>query len=76
MFCEHGLLFRTTAGGGMMYPPTACMMCILLELVAKYIKNAWQNCQAFFGGDSRDRTGDLLNAIQALYHLSYIPVWI
>ena len=26
-----------------------------------------------FGGDSRGRTGDLLNAIQALYHLSYIP---
>ena len=25
------------------------------------------------GGDSRDRTGDLLNAIQALYQLSYTP---
>ncbi len=27
-----------------------------------------------FGGDSRGRTGDLLNAIQALYQLSYTPV--
>ena len=26
-----------------------------------------------FGGDSRGRTGDLLNAIQALYQLSYTP---
>ena len=25
------------------------------------------------GGDSRGRTGDLLNAIQALYQLSYTP---
>ena len=25
------------------------------------------------GGDDRDRTDDLLNAIQALYQLSYIP---
>ena len=32
-----------------------------------------------FGGDSRSRTGDLLNAIQALYQLSYTPmvlVWV
>ena len=27
----------------------------------------------FNGGDSRGRTGDLLNAIQALYQLSYTP---
>ena len=27
----------------------------------------------FRGGDSRGRTGDLLNAIQALYQLSYTP---
>ena len=26
-----------------------------------------------YGGDSRGRTGDLLNAIQALYQLSYTP---
>ena len=26
-----------------------------------------------FGGDNRDRTGDLLNAIQALSQLSYTP---
>ena len=28
---------------------------------------------AFFGGDKRDRTADLLNAIQALSQLSYTP---
>ena len=29
-----------------------------------------------FGGDSRDRTGDLLLARQALSHLSYIPSYL
>ena len=29
-----------------------------------------------FGGDKRDRTADLLNAIQALSQLSYTPVWV
>ena len=28
-----------------------------------------------FGGDKRDRTADLLNAIQALSQLSYTPKW-
>ena len=28
---------------------------------------------AYFGGDKRDRTADLLNAIQALSQLSYTP---
>ena len=28
---------------------------------------------ALFGGDKRDRTADLLNAIQALSQLSYTP---
>ena len=27
------------------------------------------------GGDKRDRTADLLNAIQALSQLSYTPMW-
>ena len=31
--------------------------------------------QYLFGGDGRDRTVDLLNAIQALSQLSYAPVW-
>ena len=31
--------------------------------------------QVFFGGDKRDRTADLLNAIQALSQLSYTPVF-
>ena len=30
--------------------------------------------QAFYGGDKRDRTADLLNAIQALSQLSYTPI--
>ena len=30
--------------------------------------------KAFFGGDKRDRTADLLNAIQALSQLSYTPI--
>ena len=30
---------------------------------------------ASFGGDKRDRTADLLNAIQALSQLSYTPIW-
>ena len=29
---------------------------------------------AIFGGDKRDRTADLLNAIQALSQLSYTPM--
>ena len=29
-----------------------------------------------FGGDKRDRTADLLNAIQALSQLSYTPRWV
>ena len=28
-----------------------------------------------FGGDKRDRTADLLNAIQALSQLSYTPIF-
>ena len=31
------------------------------------------NMSLFFGGDKRDRTADLLNAIQALSQLSYTP---
>ena len=31
--------------------------------------------QCFFGGDKRDRTADLLNAIQALSQLSYTPMY-
>ena len=29
----------------------------------------------FLGGDKRDRTADLLNAIQALSQLSYTPMY-
>ena len=43
-------------------------------LVAKQ-KQLAQKCELFlFGGDKRDRTADLLNAIQALSQLSYTPI--
>ena len=32
-------------------------------------------CPFCFGGDKRDRTADLLNAIQALSQLSYTPIY-
>lgn len=32
------------------------------------------NMSLFFGGDKRDRTADLLNAIQTLSQLSYTPM--
>lgn len=32
--------------------------------------------RVFFGGDKRDRTADLLNAIQALSQLSYTPIFL
>ncbi|SBW01186.1 hypothetical protein KL86CLO1_11442 [uncultured Eubacteriales bacterium] len=38
------------------------------KLVLIFIKMSF-----FFGGDKRDRTADLLNAIQALSQLSYTP---
>ena len=39
------------------------------------IKETTHICVSFlFGGDKRDRTADLLNAIQALSQLSYTPI--
>ena len=38
-------------------------------------KNSRCYCiDCFLGGDNRDRTADLLNAIQALSQLSYTPI--
>ena len=39
------------------------------------MKKADKNIRFFGGGDSGNRTHDLLNAIQALYQLSYIPIF-
>jgi hypothetical protein len=36
-------------------------------------KTAKEKLCGLFGGDKRDRTADLLNAIQALSQLSYTP---
>ena len=42
----------------------------------KYRKNTrFQMKSSVFGGDKRDRTADLLNAIQALSQLSYTPIF-
>ena len=65
-------VFCTTASGGMMYTPTACMMCILLALVAKYIKNAWQNCQAFFGAPRGARIPNLWFRRPTLYPIELV----
>ena len=46
----------------------------LIAFVSIHRKTRTAKPFAFFGGDSRDRTDDLLNAIQALYQLSYTPV--
>ena len=47
--------------------------CAAMELrdPAYQKKHRLQRC---FGGDKRDRTADLLNAIQALSQLSYTPI--
>ena len=37
-------------------------------------KKSERICVRIFGGDKRDRTADLLNAIQALSQLSYTPI--
>ena len=44
------------------------------ERFCLYKKNSRCDCiDCFLGGDKRDRTADLLNAIQALSQLSYTP---
>mgnify|MGYP006962255772 CR=1 FL=1 len=37
-------------------------------------QGTWWNLLEIPGGDKRDRTADLLNAIQALSQLSYTPM--
>ena len=39
------------------------------------MKKADKNIRFFGGGDKRTRTVHLLNAIQALYQMSYIPIF-
>ena len=45
----------------------------LLKTKKKFQKPEFS--ELFLGGDSRVRTGDLLNAIQALSQLSYTPMF-
>ena len=42
-------------------------------MVLRKRKSPERICVQDFGGDKRDRTADLLNAIQALSQLSYTP---
>lgn len=46
-----------------------CLLCKTTNTTKKYRTK----CTVFAGGDSRSRTGDLLNAIQTLYQMSYTP---
>ena len=66
--CEHGIKMRRNRNA------TPRMPHVILQLFT--IKNTdfflKSRC---FGGDKRDRTADLLNAIQALSQLSYTPVF-
>ena len=43
-------------------------------IIMKNKKSTGLQSSASFGGDKRDRTADLLNAIQALSQLSYTPI--
>ena len=51
--------------------PVKQKTCFAIE--ASYIKRILSE---LFGGDKRDRTADLLNAIQALSQLSYTPMYV
>ena len=46
---------------------------LVLKIKKKYRKH--NVFGTFLGGDKRDRTADLLNAIQALSQLSYTPIF-
>ena len=51
-----------------MAPPTKMPVLFPKQAILSHLPN-------FFGGDKRDRTADLLNAIQALSQLSYTPLY-
>ena len=46
--------------------------CIIITMFS--FQGTWWNLLETPGGDKRDRTADLLNAIQALSQLSYTPI--
>ena len=52
--------------------PELTVFC-LSEVVSNNKGHAFGVAVTFIGGDKRDRTADLLNAIQALSQLSYTP---
>ena len=46
----------------------------LIHYISRLYRTISYYIELEFGGDNRDRTDDLLNAIQALSQLSYIPI--
>lgn len=51
-------------------------MLLIYDRVNKYKKDLVLNKVFLSGGGKRDRTADLLHAMQALYQLSYTPeIW-
>ena len=55
-------------------PPKKCDLTLIREKACFLAKTSLSSYP--FGGDKRDRTADLLNAIQALSQLSYTPSYI
>ena len=62
-FVAHNLLFSTFCTTLLVY---TCISCFLKSSENYRVYKQFDN---FFGGDKRDRTADLLNAIQALSRL-------
>ncbi len=57
---------------------TLTEFCMAVEIIYVFYskkKTCNRLVTGFLGGDKRDRTADLLNAIQALSQLSYTPVF-
>ena len=54
--------------------PFVCFACAILRRKKKKTLKTDVFKVFFDGGDKRDRTAGLLNAIQALSHLSYTPM--
>ena len=58
-------------------PPMRMAVFLILQKCAKKLEKhrLFKQKSVFCGGDKRDRTADLLNAIQALSQLSYTPIF-
>ena len=74
LYTPKGVMIYATLCTAIIYNPLGLM---IYPSLSAWIKNppslVNQGFSGFFGGDKRDRTADLLNAIQALSQLSYTP---